>query len=125
MPLLHVQVSRMLIEMQTVWTLEMKRRNNDQRIVSLHGEMKDMMEVLIQCEPMACRFQSLLILTHRLKNVKDAKAQAPDGTSIEGRMQDVAKSAAKDIIDCANACDTYLKKSAVGMIKPHSVLEQR
>lgn len=48
----------MLIGIQTVWTLEMKRRNNDKRIVSLHGEMKDMMEVLMQCEHMSFYLQS-------------------------------------------------------------------
>ena len=33
---------------KAVYTLEMKRRENDRRIITLHVEMKDMMGVLVQ-----------------------------------------------------------------------------
>lgn len=33
---------------KAVWALEMKRRENDRRIIALHVEIKDMMGVLVQ-----------------------------------------------------------------------------
>ena len=45
----------------------------------------------------------------RLKSVSDPRQEAPDGQTIEGRMQGLCEIAAEDIKECANACDTYLK----------------
>jgi hypothetical protein len=42
------------------------------------------------------------LILFRLKNVKDAREKAPDGTTIEGRMQEIAKGTADDVKDCAN-----------------------
>ena len=47
--------------------------------------------------------------TSRLKDVSDPKQIAPDGQTIEGRMQNLCEAVAEDIKKCANACDTYLK----------------
>jgi hypothetical protein len=33
---------------QAIWTLEMKRRENDRKILALHLEMRDMIAVLVQ-----------------------------------------------------------------------------
>ena len=92
----------------------MKRRENDNRIKALHVEMKNMITVLIQYVralfvPVTASLSAL-----RLKNVKDVAEVAPDGTTVEGRMQDLAKVTAGDIKDCANACDTYSKKKLIG-----------
>ena len=46
---------------------------------------------------------------HRLKDVSDPKKVAPNGQTIEGRMQELCAGVAKDITRCANTCDTYLK----------------
>ena len=46
---------------------------------------------------------------YRLKDVSDPKQAAPDGQTIEGRMQKLCEAVADDIKNCANACDTYLK----------------
>ena len=48
--------------------------------------------------------------TSRLKDVSDPKQIAPDGQTIEGRMQKLCEAVAEDIKKCANACDTYLKR---------------
>ena len=45
----------------------------------------------------------------RLGDVKDAKKVAPDGQTIEGRMQKLCADVAEEIKKCANACDIYLK----------------
>ncbi|KAF8516788.1 hypothetical protein JB92DRAFT_2909192 [Gautieria morchelliformis] len=93
---LHPFVGVAVMAFKAVWTLEMKRRENDKRIIALHVEMKNMMTVLIQ-----------------LKNVKDPAEVAHDGTSIQGRMQGLAQGTADDIKACANACETYSKKKLV------------
>jgi hypothetical protein len=36
-----------VLAFKTVYTLEMKRRDNDKKIVALYAEMKDMMGVLL------------------------------------------------------------------------------
>ncbi|KAF7292837.1 VPS13 domain-containing protein [Mycena indigotica] len=93
---LHPFIGVAVMAFKAVWALEMKRRQNDQKILALHVEMKDMMGVLIQ-----------------LKFVKDADAPAPDGSTIKGRMQVIIENTAKDIKACANACDTYIKKKLI------------
>lgn len=46
---------------------------------------------------------------HRLKDVPDPEGVAPDGQTIEMRMQKLCIDAAEDIRQCANTCDAYLK----------------
>ena len=48
-------------------------------------------------------------MTCSLKGVTDLKKAAPDGTTIEGRVQTLCEDVAADIKKCAGACDTYLK----------------
>ncbi|KAJ7099683.1 hypothetical protein C8R44DRAFT_716668 [Mycena epipterygia] len=95
---LHPFIGVAVMAFKAVWALEQKRRENDRKILALHMEMKDMMGVLTQ-----------------LKNVKDAEAVAPDGSTIKGRMQEIVKGTADDIKACANACDTYSKKKLVAV----------
>jgi len=45
----------------------------------------------------------------RLKDMADVTKIAPDGQTIEGRMQKLCTAVAEDIKKCANTCDTYLK----------------
>ena len=47
--------------------------------------------------------------TFSLNGVTDAKKIAPDGQTIEGRMQKLCEDVAEDIKKCANTCDAYLK----------------
>ncbi|KAJ7093996.1 hypothetical protein B0H15DRAFT_905027 [Mycena belliarum] len=93
---LHPFIGVAVMAFKAVWALEQKRRDNDRKILALHMEMKEMMGVLTQ-----------------LKNVKDADATAPDGSTIKGRMQIIVNATAEDIKACANACDTYIKKKLV------------
>ncbi|KAJ7057115.1 hypothetical protein C8F01DRAFT_1372411, partial [Mycena amicta] len=93
---LHPFIGVAVMAFKAVWALEQKRRENDRKILMLHMEMKDMMGVLTQ-----------------LKSVKDSDEVAPDGSTIKGRMQIIIETTAKDIKNCANACDTYVKKKLV------------
>ena len=45
--------------------------------------------------------------TLRLKDISDPNQVAPDGLTIEGRMQTLCTAAADDIQKCANVCDLY------------------
>ena len=48
-------------------------------------------------------------MTCSLKGVTDPQKKAPDGTTIEGRVQKLSEDVAEDIKKCAGACDTYLR----------------
>ena len=115
-----------VLAFKAVYTLEMKRRENDKRVLALYVEY-----VLSNFEqgPPSHEFQNerydgssraVRAYSHfttsisdrpasRLKDVSDPKQIAPDGQTIEGRMQKLCESIAGDIKKCANACDTYLK----------------
>jgi hypothetical protein len=72
--------------------------------------MKDMMEVLLQCDPNFCIIALISDRsTPRLNGVADPKQIGPDGDTVEGRMQKHCRGAAEDIENCGNACDTYLQ----------------
>ena len=45
--------------------------------------------------------------------MNDSKKLAPDGQTIEGRMQKLCADVAEDIKRCGNTCDTYLKSAFV------------
>ncbi len=45
---------------KTVYTLELKRRDNEKKIIALYVEMKDMMDVLLLCV-LAFTYRALLI----------------------------------------------------------------
>nr|GAT44775.1 predicted protein [Mycena chlorophos] len=93
---------------KAVWALIQTRHENDQKVLALHAEMKDMMGVLIQ-----------------LKSVEDVDAIAPDGTTIKGRMQVTAEAATENIKSCANACNAYGKKRTVAKILQGPIWEGR
>ena len=38
-----------VLAFKTVYTLEMKRRDNEKKIIALYVEMKDMMSILLLC----------------------------------------------------------------------------
>jgi len=70
-----------------------------------------MMEVLVQYVTLHLHLTILLLDSpiSRLKDVNDPKQVAPNGQTIEGRMQKLCEAVAQDIKKCANTCDTYLK----------------
>ncbi|KAF8581694.1 hypothetical protein K439DRAFT_202072 [Ramaria rubella] len=105
---LHPFIGVAVMAFKAVYTLEMKRRENDKRIIALHVEMKDTMGMLMQ-----------------LKEVKDADEIAPDGTTIKGRLGVLVNQTAQDIKDCANACDTYSKKKLLVKVLNGPVWEGR
>ena len=47
--------------------------------------------------------------TCSLNGVTDPQKKAPDGTTIEGRVQKLCEEVAEEIKKCAGACETYLR----------------
>ncbi|KAF8518842.1 hypothetical protein BU17DRAFT_90643 [Hysterangium stoloniferum] len=105
---IHSFIKGPILVFKAVWTLEMKRRENDQKIKALYAEMRDMMVVLLQ-----------------LKNVKDVTEVGPDGRTIAGRMQELSEDTTKKIMSCANACDTYAKKKLLVKVLVGPIWENR
>ena len=72
--------------------------------------MKDMMTVLLES---VLRFHAPARHSNwspcSLNGVTDPQKKAPDGTTIEGRVQKLSEDVAEDIKKCAGACETYLR----------------
>ncbi|KAH9064500.1 hypothetical protein EDB87DRAFT_1680408 [Lactarius vividus] len=98
---LHPFIGVVVMAFKTVYTLEVKRRDNERKIIALYVEMKDMMGVLLL-----------------LKDVRNDKVAAPDGRclSIKDRLESLVEQTAQDIKDCSNVCDTYAKKKLLAKV---------
>ncbi|KAI0653783.1 hypothetical protein C8Q70DRAFT_1059002 [Cubamyces menziesii] len=79
--------------------LDMKRRENDKRINLLFLEMRDMMTALTE-----------------LQDIEESKRISKDGKTIQERLQIHVDRVESDILDCANACDTYAKQSLLAKV---------
>jgi hypothetical protein len=115
----HANYTVTVLAFKAVITLELKRRENDQKIVAIKLKMKDMMSALLEWGSFAVTLSSFLtqfglILACRLRNIEDPAQTAPDGLNIQGRMEGLMQQIAADIIACGNACDAYAKKNVIG-----------
>ncbi|KAJ7177914.1 hypothetical protein C8R46DRAFT_1212646 [Mycena filopes] len=106
---LHPFIGIVVITFKAIWALEQKRRDNDGRIRILHSEMTDTMAVLIQCVPLASHVNSI----------------APDGSTIKGRIQELARFTADDIKSCGNCCDAWSKKRTLVKVIKGPFWEER
>ncbi|KAI0042039.1 hypothetical protein FA95DRAFT_1500564 [Auriscalpium vulgare] len=95
----HPFIAVAVMAFKTVYTLEVKRRGNEKKVIALYVEMKDMMAVLLQ-----------------LQDIRDNKVVAPDKTTIEDRLKSLVEKTAEDIKACSNACDTYCKKKLLAKV---------
>ena len=115
-----------VLAFKAVYTLEAKRRENDKRVLTLYVEY---VGSNVDWPSLSHEFQderhdggsrAVGVDSHlcvnlsdhsasRLKDVSDPKNIAPDGQTIEGRMQTLCEAVAGDIKKCANACDTYFR----------------
>ncbi|KAI0737618.1 hypothetical protein C8Q80DRAFT_1212220 [Daedaleopsis nitida] len=93
---IHPFAAVAVLAFKAVYELELKRRENDKKILAVYGEMRDMMGALSQ-----------------LRTIKSEDEVGPDGVSIKARMESLVDDTAADIKKCANTCDTYLKKKVV------------
>ncbi|KAI9464112.1 hypothetical protein BJY52DRAFT_1221492 [Lactarius psammicola] len=93
---------------KTVYTLELKRRDNEKKIIALYVEMRDMMGVLLL-----------------LRDVRNDKLVAPDGRTIEDRLKALVDRTADDVKLCSNVCDTYAKKKLLAKVFLGSVWDAK
>ncbi|KAI0766998.1 hypothetical protein C8Q74DRAFT_1369868 [Fomes fomentarius] len=89
---IHPYVAVAVGAFKIVIELEVKRRDNDKKVKLLFLEMKNMMSALLQ-----------------LQNVRPDHV-GRDGVAVGARLESLIKETARDIKECANACDTYSKK---------------
>jgi len=108
---------------KTVYNLELKRRDNEKKIIALYVEMKDMMGVLLLCV-MTFTYPRLADISS-LKDVKNDKLPATDGPSIEDRLKSLVARTVDDIKLCSNACDTYVKKRLLAKVMLGSIWDAK
>ncbi|EED80010.1 predicted protein [Postia placenta Mad-698-R] len=95
-PFIHVGV----LTFKAFYVLEMKRRSNEEKVVAVLVEVRDMLDVLVH-----------------LKKV-DPGTLDGEGVTIEARMKILLGATAKEIKQCANVCDAYSKtKTVVKVVK--------
>ncbi|KAF7981046.1 hypothetical protein HWV62_35502 [Athelia sp. TMB] len=88
-----------------VLSLELKRRDNDKKVVALHLQMQDMMSTLLQ-----------------LLNIKPDH-KGPNGESIQHSLVKLVEDIAESIKNCGNICDTYSKKRLLVKILKSPIYE--
>ncbi|KAL1940585.1 hypothetical protein VTO73DRAFT_8020 [Trametes versicolor] len=93
---IHPAVTVVVLAFKAVYALETTRQENDRRVMTLYVEMKDMMMVMVQ-----------------LKGVENRKHVGLDGLVLKDRLEELAEKTAQNIKDCANFCDTFLKKRLI------------
>ncbi|TBU25683.1 hypothetical protein BD311DRAFT_780186 [Dichomitus squalens] len=89
---IHPVVTVAVLAFKAVYALESTRQENDRRVVTLYVEMKDMMMVMVQF------------------GIENRTHIGLDGRPLKDRLEELAEKTAKDIKDCANLCDTFVKK---------------
>lgn len=99
---------------KTAYTLQQKRRNNDQKVISLFVEMKDIMGVLLLYGFLSIYRKSLT--SPSLKDVKNDELTAPDNISVKDRLNSLVERTADDIKVCSNVCDAYMKKRPLAKV---------
>jgi hypothetical protein len=94
-------------------TLELNRRDNDQKVITLNVTMCDMMQVMTLSVksplPWWCAHTPC-----SLKNIVSPKDQAQDGVTIEQRLQGRMAGIIDSIKQCAKLCDSYQKRHTAG-----------
>ncbi|THV02617.1 hypothetical protein K435DRAFT_652883, partial [Dendrothele bispora CBS 962.96] len=99
-----------VLAFKSVVNLELKRRENDQKVLALYVKMQEMMEVLAQ-----------------LRFIKPAmKAHDDQGTfTVEDRLAERCATVAEAIKNCGNLCDTYSSKHFLVKLLKGPIYEMR
>jgi hypothetical protein len=112
-----------VLAFKTVYTLEQTRRDNDKKIISLHVGMKDMMGALLL--HVLLSIHGCPLTSCSLKDVKNDRLIAPDGTNIEDRLTSLVGRTADDIKTCSNVCDAYVKKRLLSKVLLSSLWDMK
>ncbi|KAG6809584.1 hypothetical protein H0H92_015668 [Tricholoma furcatifolium] len=104
----HPFIALPVMAFKLVVTLNLKRRDNNAKVLAVKVQMQSMMSVLVQ-----------------LKNVEDPNEIGPDGKTLPGRLQTLMEEIAEYIKKCASGCDLYLNKSSIKKYLKSSIYEGR
>ncbi len=94
-------------------TLELNRRDNDQKVITLNVTMCDMMQVMT----LSVKSPLPWLCAHTpcsLKNIATPKDQGQDGVTIEQRLQGRMARIIDSIKSCAKLSDSYQKRHTAG-----------
>ncbi|CAK5270937.1 unnamed protein product [Mycena citricolor] len=83
-----------VIAFKAVISLDLTRRQNNKKVLAMKLQMQDVMLILFE-----------------LRSVRDPEHKAPDGTKLKDQFSEILKSIARDITECGNVCDVYLKEN--------------
>ncbi|KAF9447894.1 hypothetical protein P691DRAFT_705890 [Macrolepiota fuliginosa MF-IS2] len=104
----HPFVGVAVVAFKLVVTLDLTRRENNQKVMAVKIQMQQMMCTLFQ-----------------LRRIKDQDEVGPDGMILKDRLQPLMERIARDIKECGSACDVYLKKSFIAKTLKSKIYEGR
>ncbi|KAF8069331.1 hypothetical protein FPV67DRAFT_1492030 [Lyophyllum atratum] len=105
---IHPFIYAPVMAFKLVIILDLKRRENNSKVLAVKVQMQSMMTVLFQ-----------------LRNIQDPNEIGPDGLSLPGRLQNLMLEIADSIKECASACDLYMKKSLIRKYLKSPIYEAR
>ncbi|KZV67466.1 hypothetical protein PENSPDRAFT_611329, partial [Peniophora sp. CONT] len=101
---IHPIVQGVFLVFKVVYIIEKTRRENDQKVLALFVQMRELMEML-------CRLKDIKKHPDTEKELPEGWSPAADGetTTIKSCIFNIRR----DLRDCYNACDTFSKKRRV------------
>ncbi|KAK7047646.1 hypothetical protein VNI00_006414 [Paramarasmius palmivorus] len=93
---IHPFIGVAVLAFKTVVSLELKRRDNDDKVIVLLLKVQDMMEVLVQLRFIA------------------PNAEPDQPLSVREKLSTICNKIEEDIKECGNLCDAYSKKNLIG-----------
>ncbi|KAJ3891482.1 hypothetical protein GG344DRAFT_47310 [Lentinula edodes] len=105
---IHPVIDVVVLAFKAVVTLELKRRDNDQKVLVLQVKMQDMMEIFVQ-----------------LRVIAPNQKESNRGFTVEESLKKICSRIAEDIWSCANLCDSYSKKRLLVKLLKSPIYEGR
>ncbi|KAF5344487.1 hypothetical protein D9758_014131 [Tetrapyrgos nigripes] len=105
---LHPFIGVAVLAFKAVVSLELKRHDNDQRVVVLQVKMQDLMEVFI-----------------KLGDIIPEQRAEKQNFIVRDRLENLCIKIAEDIKACGNICDAYLKKRTLVRLLRSPIYEAR
>ncbi|KAF9053115.1 hypothetical protein BJ165DRAFT_1523845 [Panaeolus papilionaceus] len=90
---IHPFIAAPVFAFKLVLSLDLSRRENNDKVVALRVTMQEAMCTLFQ-----------------LRDIRNPQESGPYGTSLQARFQDLLKRVEEDIRNCGSDCDVYAKK---------------
>ncbi|KAF9059510.1 hypothetical protein BDP27DRAFT_468105 [Rhodocollybia butyracea] len=105
---IHPVIDVVVLAFKAVVTLELQRRDNDQKVLILQVKMHDMMETFLQ-----------------LQIITPDKKEPKRGFTVAESLTKLCDQISKDISSCGNLCDSYSKKRRLIKLLKSPIYEGR